>query len=44
MTSLRDFSHSARFWSLVRDLVPAADAARRWLREHEPDLRYALDP
>lgn len=40
---LRDFSHSARFWSLVRGLVPEADAARAWLRAHDQELRHALD-
>jgi len=40
---LLDFSHSHRFWAVVRDLVPQADAARRWLRAHDADLRHALD-
>ena len=43
LAHLRDFSHSARFWSLVRGLVPEADAARRWLRAHDRELRHALD-
>ena len=43
LAHLRQFGHGQRFWSLVHDLVPDADAARRWLRTHEPDLRRALD-
>jgi predicted metal-dependent hydrolase len=43
LAHLRDFSHSARFWSLVRGLVPEADAARGWLRAHDEELRHALD-
>ena len=30
--------HSPAFWALVRDVDPGADDARRWLREHGPDL------
>jgi predicted metal-dependent hydrolase len=37
------FDHSRRFWRLVRSVTPHADAARRWLREHESELRAALD-
>ncbi|HTS14038.1 MAG TPA: M48 family metallopeptidase, partial [Candidatus Sulfotelmatobacter sp.] len=40
---LLDFSHSAGFWDLVRSLVPQAEAARRWLRAHDAELRHALD-
>jgi hypothetical protein len=43
LAHLRQFGHRKRFWGLVRGLVPDADAARRWLRTHEPDLRRALD-
>jgi hypothetical protein len=43
LAHLRQFGHGQRFWGLVRDLVPDADAARRWLRTHEPELRRALD-
>ena len=43
LAHLRDFSHSVRFWSLVRDLVPEADAARGWLRAHDHELRHAID-
>jgi hypothetical protein len=43
LAHLRLFGHGKRFWGLVRALVPDADAARRWLRTHEPDLRRALD-
>jgi hypothetical protein len=43
LAHLRQFGHGKRFWALVRDLVPDADAARRWLRTHEADLRGALD-
>jgi predicted metal-dependent hydrolase len=40
---LLDFSHSPDFWALVRGLVPQAEAARRWLRSHDGELRHALD-
>ncbi|HXR26725.1 MAG TPA: SprT family zinc-dependent metalloprotease [Candidatus Baltobacteraceae bacterium] len=40
---LLDFSHSPAFWALVRGLVPEAEAARRWLRSHDAELRHALD-
>ena len=43
LAHLLDFSHSARFWELVRGLVPQAEAARRWLRSHDTELRHALD-
>ena len=43
LAHLVQFGHGRRFWSLVREVVPDADAARRWLRAHEPDLRSALD-
>ncbi|MGZ3587737.1 MAG: M48 family metallopeptidase [Candidatus Limnocylindrales bacterium] len=43
LAHLLDFSHSARFWELVRRLVPESDAARRWLRAHDIELRHALD-
>lgn len=43
LAHLADFSHSRRFWGLVRGIVPDADAARRWLRAHEVDLHHALD-
>jgi predicted metal-dependent hydrolase len=37
------FDHSRRFWRLVDRLTPHAPAARRWLRDHEWELRAALD-
>lgn len=40
---LRDFSHSPAYWRVVRSLVPETDAARRWLRANESELRHALD-
>lgn len=43
LAHLRQFGHGPRFWGLVRDLVPDTQAARKWLRTHEPDLRRALD-
>ena len=43
LAHLRQFGHGQRFWALVRDLVPDTDAARRWLRTHETDLRRALE-
>jgi predicted metal-dependent hydrolase len=43
LAHLRDFSHSARFWSLVRGVSADVDAARRWLRDNEFDVRHALD-
>lgn len=42
LAHLRVFGHGPRFWALVRSLVPEAERARRWLREHEPELRAAL--
>ncbi len=43
LAHLKIFGHGPRFWALVRRHVPGTDAARRWLREHESDLRAALD-
>jgi predicted metal-dependent hydrolase len=43
LAHLVQFGHGPRFWSVVRTHVPDAEAARRWLRAHEPDLRSALD-
>jgi hypothetical protein len=37
------FDHSPRFWRLVRSVTPHSDAARRWLRANESELRAALD-
>ncbi|HET7677964.1 MAG TPA: SprT family zinc-dependent metalloprotease [Candidatus Limnocylindrales bacterium] len=42
LAHLRVFGHGPRFWALVRSLVPEAERARRWLREHQSDLRAAL--
>ncbi len=35
---LRHANHGAEFWALVRQMHPAADTARRWLRERGPTL------
>ena len=43
LAHLRRFGHGPEFWRIVRDAVPDADAARRWLRAHEAELRAALD-
>lgn len=43
LAHLRHFGHGPAFWRIVREAVPEADAARRWLRTHEAELRAALD-
>ena len=43
LAHLRQFGHGPAFWRIVQDAVPEADAARRWLRTHEAELRAALD-
>jgi predicted metal-dependent hydrolase len=43
LAHLRDLSHSAGFWRLVNAHTAHVATARRWLREHELDLRHALD-
>jgi len=43
LAHLRQFGHGPAFWRIVKDAVPEADAARRWLRTHEAELRAALD-
>jgi predicted metal-dependent hydrolase len=43
LAHLRQFGHGPAFWRIVRGAVPDADAARRWLRAHEVELRAALD-
>jgi predicted metal-dependent hydrolase len=43
LAHLRYFGHGAAFWRVVHEAVPEADAARRWLRAHEAELRAALD-
>ncbi len=43
LAHLRVPGHSAAFWAVVRRHAPEADAARRWLREHGPELLAALD-
>ena len=43
LAHLRQFGHGPAFWRIVREAVPEADAARRWLRSHETELRAALD-
>lgn len=42
LAHLAEFGHTGRFWRLVRDLVPEADVARRWLREHARELHWTL--
>ncbi len=43
LVHLADFTHSPRFWRLVRRFAPHVDEARGWLRAHRSDLRRALD-
>ena len=43
LAHLRDLSHSARFWRLVAAHTPHVATSRRWLRDHESELRHALD-
>ena len=43
LAHLRHFGHGPAFWKMVHGVVPEADAARRWLRSHETELRAALD-
>lgn len=43
LAHLRQFGHGPAFWRIVQDAAPEADAARRWLRMHEAELRAALD-
>jgi predicted metal-dependent hydrolase len=43
LAHLRDLSHSERFWRLVKSHTPHVAASRRWLREHEAEIRHALD-
>ena len=43
LAHLVEFGHSVRFWRLVRSVVPEAERHRRWLREHDLELRHALD-
>jgi predicted metal-dependent hydrolase len=43
LAHLRDLSHSERYWRLVHAHTPHVASARRWLREHETELRHALD-
>lgn len=43
LAHLAELGHTTRFWRLVRDVLPEADRARRWLREHACELRWALE-
>lgn len=43
LAHLAVFGHSPRFWALVRSVVPEANRARRWLREHARELHWSLD-
>lgn len=36
---LAEMNHGPRFWALVAELCPDADAARGWLRRHGARLR-----
>ncbi|HOS91771.1 MAG TPA: SprT family zinc-dependent metalloprotease [Armatimonadota bacterium] len=40
LAHIRERSHSRRFWSLVGQLVPDYDAAKRWLRTHGAHLEF----
>jgi len=37
------FGHPPGFWTLVRSVVPDADRARRWLRDHARELHWSLE-
>jgi predicted metal-dependent hydrolase len=43
LAHLRWAGHGKRFWALVATKFPAHVAPRRWLREHEYEIRHALD-
>ncbi len=43
LAHLAVFGHPPRFWQLVRSVVPDADRARRWLREHARELHWTLE-
>ncbi len=43
LAHLAVFGHPPRFWELVRSVVPEADRARRWLREHARELHWSLE-
>ncbi len=43
LAHLAVFGHPPAFWALVRSVVPGADAARRWLREHARELHWSLE-
>jgi len=43
LAHLADFSHSPAYWRLVRGVVPEADRARRWLREHAWELHWSIE-
>jgi predicted metal-dependent hydrolase len=43
LAHLVDFSHSTRFWSIVRGALPEMAVARRWLRDHARELHHSLD-
>jgi predicted metal-dependent hydrolase len=42
LAHLRVAGHSARFWRLVEKHHGDPSAARRWLREHQDEVRHAL--
>ncbi|MDA8201803.1 MAG: SprT family zinc-dependent metalloprotease [Chloroflexi bacterium] len=37
------FGHPPEFWALVRGVLPEADRARRWLRDHARELHWSLE-
>ena len=43
LAHLADFSHSPEYWRLVRGVVPEADRACRWLREHAWELHWSIE-
>jgi len=43
LAHLAEFGHTVPFWRLVREVLPEADRARRWLREHARELRWTLE-
>ncbi len=42
LAHLHVLGHTPRFWRLVLDVLPEAEKARRWLREHARELRWML--
>jgi predicted metal-dependent hydrolase len=42
LAHVRVAGHGRGFWQLVNRHFPESAAARRWLRDHQPDLRHGL--